>query len=1582
MTLSDIKFRQTSTSSLSVGSTFSKQDLYFYTDGSSSLNFPFGKLKEDFVKFSVYDTSNNFITSSGIYADGTYTQITQSYYDVYNKTVVYSYETFTSDWPVIGSPTQSLFFDVSKQMNSLGLNDGNYLVTIELMRDMVGAETASNDKLIINTISSNRDEIALVPKYLAGTTSAPMDSFMNFATGKFKIKEVAHDLLNLMAAPEMYTIYYKASAQNPTGSNSLKFNYGFTSRLEQQLSGSLNFNARGVERNADIDVVAFLTDMYYGVRKGNIRANGQYAINDIVGIYDQFRNWMYLNYESATTFEEIKTYFYSLFRFIADLELNHITNRKPEDYDEIISFLQTIYYELIFSPSEAKIESAYVANVSGYFKNMLNVNGYSVSILNKKYVEPTDENFNGQLVLKLENPLPVEFDLGTEAWITNNFGFQPIVQNLYFFTKPVFNTIKLRGPNFLIRTESEGNSTEALSMEELIEETGSLYDEMISKIGARTSGTIDNTDYRYFKEFVNFSSAVLRMSAFDWKVSQLEQLRSNVADLSIKLASNPDDQFYLAEYNSANNEIDQIEASMDGYESFLYNNDQWYDIHAESASLYDTENGNSLINNLPKFIVEDSENNADYITFVGMVGHFFDNMSVAIKQITEKNNYSSSPNYGVSLEIVGDMLRSLGWDAEISKENLPILLASFSKKDFDVGTEYYNKARSFSEEERNQVIWKRILNTLPYLYKTKGTEAGLDALITCFGIPKNIVKIREFGGIHNTADLQDTTLCVVDEVKYEPYFSGSGEYFKIDWTGSAQTLEFNFAFDPSKTSEEGKVFRLITCDTSWALGAYRERGEDWGRLFFSLDDGSGSAQTIMTNKAPIFDGRTYHAMLRRTEPVDPLVLMSASAEVVDVFPSKYDLYVQVANDARIAFTASSSFYFSGSYNTSFRSGSNLYIGNYQQNTSSIVNDPEAFYGNIDEIKIWEGVVSNERFENHTLHQNSYDLDSPKQMVSENLFRISFERPVDLYDSGSSSVLLNNLSFRDDFPTFEAINFPESSGPVPITSECDTGYGPVFPYQFSRKDVRQTVKLPDYGSNKFRSNKINYVRQELVSNLSPAQRSSMQSSQLVSVDANKLGVFFSPSETQNMEIIKFFGDYPLMDLIGDPSSVYESSYKKFNKFKQVFYDQGFGAIDYQFFMNIVRFYFDKAMLKYIRSMVPARAKLIDGILIEPSILERPKLEIKPMQQQVVEQRVGVVDGKQTPIASGFPRLTASLDFRDHGTSILRDVNQSVFPIDSDPYGFGVYSDDFGITFYNGDYYRTDTIRYRKQYQAYNKYNLPTSNLSDYEKNINLNGTVQTLGADYYKLNLARLPIVRSYPMTMSFLNSATSFYLSGSIGFGPVAIQGSGQTYTSSISHTISGFITGSILGSDPRRVGQAITSSATILPSGLRVSGSAINLGPTGSAFVYVGRFSLVSGSQLFEGSVSYTPSFAGITSSMDLSRYNVSFIPTDFTSSIFDQFKTNTNAQNNLFLPIASGLAYRKEISMLNYPSNAKLLVGYSQEHYKYTREQFSHKIINSYDQSNSPVKWKKGSQNKKTTVDPTSGLLDNTEPIETKTV
>jgi hypothetical protein len=54
-------------------------------------------------------------------------------------------------------------------------------------------------------------------------------------------------------------------------------------------------------------------------------------------------------------------------------------------------------------------------------------------------------------------------------------------------------------------------------------------------------------------------------------------------------------------------------------------------------------------------------------------------------------------------------------------------------------------------EDYDKEVFKRIYHNLPLLYKAKGTEPGLRALINCYGIPDTILRISETGGADKSA---------------------------------------------------------------------------------------------------------------------------------------------------------------------------------------------------------------------------------------------------------------------------------------------------------------------------------------------------------------------------------------------------------------------------------------------------------------------------------------------------------------------------------------------------------------------------------------------------------------------------------------------------------------------------------------------------------------------------------------------------------------------------------------------------------------------------------------------------------------
>ena len=220
-----------------------------------------------------------------------------------------------------------------------------------------------------------------------------------------------------------------------------------------------------------------------------------------------------------------------------------------------------------------------------------------------------------------------------------------------------------------------------------------------------------------------------------------------------------------------------------------------------SASYYDDQNKDLLIYTTPSYIAEDPTNQP-YLVFLNMIGQHFDNIWIYLKDVTNHYSAENNPFVGVSMDQVADALRSFGIQlytntsitdniyysmlglnqtgsalpvtsslystVNILSSSLyplsgqPYLTASLSLPPF--GEEKINRyvttfvtqsnpafniSQSFATLPASQIqgeIYKRLYHNLAYLLKTRGTERGVKALITTFGIPGDILTPHEYGG--------------------------------------------------------------------------------------------------------------------------------------------------------------------------------------------------------------------------------------------------------------------------------------------------------------------------------------------------------------------------------------------------------------------------------------------------------------------------------------------------------------------------------------------------------------------------------------------------------------------------------------------------------------------------------------------------------------------------------------------------------------------------------------------------------------------------------------------------------------------
>ena len=419
---------------------------------------------------------------------------------------------------------------------------------------------------------------------------------------------------------------------------------------------------------------------------------------------------------------------------------------------------------------------------TGQFRVSTGANDHLIAI----NVQQIDTN----LAIKLYEPLPsyvaIKQLVTFTEFVLDSLAYS--IQAEYIPDPIVYPALK--GPNFTVDTgEQNIQNTEYLDYNSLYSyPVTSSYHKVITLLSA--SGAEVNIDYTDYNNFVHFSSAEERLANFKHKVLLLENYTVSASiDSSYKL-------YY-------DNLTKGIISKFDGYEQFLYfksgssswpkinssppylnatvsSATDWYEEQIISASTYDNLNDSRLAYTTPEFLREDPSN-APFNLFLHMIGQHFDNLWLYTKAVTDKYNADNRLDYGISRDLVGDALKSLGVKLYSSNFSVSNLSANFLGEFFNTGSEQINSFVTASNEptpDRDILTetYKRIYHNLPYLIKTKGTERGLRALINCFGVPSGSLEIKTYGGS--------------ERLQAAPYFGStlpSTSKIRLDNTGSLTT---------------------------------------------------------------------------------------------------------------------------------------------------------------------------------------------------------------------------------------------------------------------------------------------------------------------------------------------------------------------------------------------------------------------------------------------------------------------------------------------------------------------------------------------------------------------------------------------------------------------------------------------------------------------------------------------------------------------------------------------------------------------------------------------------------------------------
>jgi hypothetical protein len=842
-------------------------------------------------------------------------------------------------------------------------------------------------------------------------------------------------------------------------------------------------------------------------------------------------------------------------------------------------------------------------NSRNYFLEFYLDLGSNNLIAANSFAVEKDINGNVSILVKLFNALPdtivVNSPLNLVEEISETQGFEAIISQI-----PVEASAlpSLRQANFSLNVDDQRiGSSDYYNFNQLTALTGSNNPQLQNLLGfISSSNPIINIDYTDYNNFTHFGSQTQRLSTFKTKVQKLELYNNYLPSSSL------DNIVYQ-------NKINEIIKGFDGYETYLYfestsfawpkSNIQppfnlysstssqainWYNLNYTSASYYDEFNNNNLVYGLPIYIQEkdDFEN---LKPFIHSMGQMFDDIWIYIRAITDIWKAKNSLMDGISKDLVGDALQSLGISlyTDGDQDDLATYLYgvnqsgsyTFMPQSWQTAVTASNPTLSGQDEAKS--VFKRIYANLPTLLKSKGTTKFVNYLTTLYGIPDTILVPLEFGGVD-----KDSNTFEYSYPKFTYALSSSKTtYTQLSLPDSTtqqiQTLEFRFKPYPSASAYATQsLFSNFPTGSSKrpnsiiTLNGKQSGSYQYGTLsFYSNDSGLALYNTPLQVTLPFYvtgsdeDYNWWNVVLERNSTTTRLYVKS-------------ELSGEIGHQ-------SSSFTLTPSSSRFIETGSNTYLGTIPPNiTASLISAPfysfgtGEYYGQFQELKAYNNFISESIINTHTLNPESYVGNNSNSAYNDLLFRFPLGNDLQISGSkitGSQPTLRSDITLNLTGSNY--ISFTEMYFSQPAVG----GYSvPV-------------------------TNKIRIVSESLASNILQFNKSVVYpstSSRTFDVQTAQAG--FSPQDQINNDIIAHLGNtYNLDNIIGDPSTLTDSNYEALIKLQENYFTKYNTAYNYKDFLILMET-FHKSLFRYLNDFTPARTDMSSGVIIKPHILERNKV----------------------------------------------------------------------------------------------------------------------------------------------------------------------------------------------------------------------------------------------------------------------------------------------------------------------------------------------------------------------------------------
>jgi hypothetical protein len=921
------------------------------------------------------------------------------------------------------------------------------------------------------------------------------------------------------------------------------------------------------------------------------------------------------------------------------------------------------------------------------------------------------------LVVKLLEAFPTDIPNNTLIWVTKQI-IPTIVETIILTDTDEDKCIPLK-PNFGVDVIDETGyeffnqiiSSGSLTSEDIVNKYVSKSQFSLDELNIEYTSGSDTESYSFIKfdNFVNFGSAVGRIQNFQYKIETIENWETKIVSTTYTPTSLIQNTSSVSLLTSAsyNDKIKSIKNGFDAFEKTMYNefsitssNSTFFETQIDVASGYDRVNKNYLVRHIPQYLQQDEESE-EFLLFLEMIGQHFDIIWAYINGISRLRKVSHKSVDGVSDKLVHTLLESFGWDPKSPFSGQQLWKHAFGLNEDgsttgNVNSLGNNVSPSYTPESARNEVWRRILNNLPYLLKHKGTRKAINAIVACYGVPSSLLTIVEFGGPSNVTENATTKFTYED--RSATLNLAQNEAITFDWkegTGGNDPDSLEVRFRTSKLSlvSSSQTYyqtqSLLSVDGGsgiWNVKLIPSASSIYGDVVFEMSSSANifvspgiinstlECVSMSIQNVPIFDNKYRYFAIQREVTTENVYAGNVITRSLDY--ETYRMYYKQADGDRIVLsesdtlnllitTGSGSLIPGSKYYTqiAWLSGSNIDIGAQGSNGIS---------GSIDEVRIWGGALSESVVDSHTLNPDTIMGNTVYSSTSDLFFRLDFEYPKNR-QSGSGDRFIKNVA-----PFVTYTSSLDTNGKQKVVSGY-SGYATAsifttassYPYQYEVYERFVTAEIPSIGF--VGKDKVRLEDIELNGQLSYKARATKKAFDRAPIDSNRLGLFFSPVKEINLDILRSLGPINIGDYIGDWDEEYGTdTYGDLDELRNYYFERT--QLNFDEYIKLIKS-IDKSLFEMLDQVIPARANVSKGLLIEPSLLERSKIKInRPVAENILHTAsIDTMENK----AIGGESLT-------YTTSL--DMNESFVIEGSTP-------------FYEGTYSVNDTIQIESLYPTY-------------------------------------------------------------------------------------------------------------------------------------------------------------------------------------------------------------------------------------------------------------------------------------------